>query len=406
MTAEKTQAPADPGVSVTLYKAVTATVTWEQVRTAAKAMGMRLTKLEGAEDIEAWVHDSGRRIYIGGDANDMGHEIETLARIAGTSPGEMLQRIVGPANDPRTPYDGVPPEGMSACLCGRAFCAGNGVAISVGAKWQNEPISQRAVNLAQRLSSSYTWSSTSYAQHGDDEALRVGPGWMGVASEVLRLEYATRKRWREEERAYQEADAKSQAPSYPGAVPWRSRAHVSAVIQALVYRDATDTQAADFLAAHLEDIWADYMRRLTLEPVPMKFVSPTAQKAVEDMRDRCAEVAEQFPITDGATAQEGTRDLAIAAAIRAQPLTAEPTGARVSDETCHPGAAVASPVTDASAELRARLVAELHAAGRPKLADRMSVDVRWRSLVDFVNPEILDMLSESLRKDIKTEVPK
>lgn len=207
MTAEKTQAPGDPGVSVTLYKAVTATVTWEQVRAAAKSMGMRLTKLEGAEYIEAWVHDSGRRVYIGGDANDMGNEIVQLARIAGTSPGEMLERIAGP---------------KWQCHAG---CAPKGPAEHADSCWYALPVAK-------------AWA----ALHGGRNA------WIERVSDV--------------------------------------------------------------------------------------------------------------------------------------------------------------PVADASAELRARLVAELHAAGQPKLADRMSVDVGWRSLVDFVSPEILDMLSESLRKDIKTEVPK
>lgn len=247
-----TPASADPGVSVTLYKAVTATVTWEQVRAAAKSMGMRLTKLEGAEDIEAWVHDSGRRVYIGGDADDMGHEIETLARIAGTSPGEMLERIAGP---------------KWQCP---ARCTPKGPTEHADSCWYALPVAK-------------AWS----ALHGER-----------VASVIV------------------------ETPSVeePDAGPYDDRCR-----------------------------WV-----------------------LGNCGARCRYVFDHH--------KRGV-----------------PCAARTS---------AAPPVADASAKLRARLVAELHAAGKPKLADRMSVDVGWRSLVDFVNPEILDMLSESLRKDLKTEEPK
>lgn len=398
-----TPTSADPGVSVTLYKAVTATVTWEQVRAAAKSMGMRPTKLEGAEDIEAWVHDSGRRVYIGGDADDMGHEIETLARLAGTSPGEMLQRIVGPAKDPRTPYDGAPPEGMSECPCGRAFCAGNGVAISVGAKWQSEPISQRAVSLAQCLSSAYTWSSTSYAQHGDAEVLRVGPGWMGVALETLRLECATRNRWREEQKALAEySDVATEKQQAAEDMRERCADHAAGMV---------DGWEASDIAAAIRAL------PLTAEPAGAWVSDETGHPSTADV------------IRDAAKAWAALHGGRVASVIVETPSVEEPDAGPYDDRCrwflgnrgarcryvfdhhrrgvpCAARTSAAPPVADASAELRARLVAELHAAGRPKLADRMSVDVRWRSLVDFVNPEILDMLSESLRKDIKTEVPK
>lgn len=374
MTAEKTQAPADPGVSVTLYKAVTATVTCAQFRSYLSSIGMRLVNLEGDDETEAWVGVDGRRVYVSGDADDMEHAIARLAKIVSVSPGEMLMRIVGPTS------------------------------------------------------------------------------------------------------------------SYPGAVPWRSRAHVSAVIQALVYRDATDTQAADFLAGHVEDIRADYMRRLTLEPVPTKFVSPAAQKAAEDMRERCVDVLERAAkVRDegeehgratgnehlrASSKSEGKALRHALGEVRALPLPAEaPPGAWVADESGHPDAAdvirdaakawaalhgeraahvIVEPdarpyddrcrnvmpegrcryawdhakrsvdckplpgsmvplpptIADPSVDLRARLVAELHAAGRPQFADLVAQRGDWRALIRFIDTMAMALLSDQLRRDLGIEAPK
>lgn len=268
MTAEKTQTPADHGVSVTLYKAVTATVTCAQFRSYLSSIGMRLVNLEGDDETEAWVGVDGRRVYVSGDADDMEHAIARLAKIVSVSPGEMLMRIVGPT------------------------------------------------------------------------------------------------------------------PSYPGAVPWRSRADTSPECYALVYRNATDTQAADFLAGH-----------------------------AEDMRERCVKEAESWD--DGSAS--GGRARCVANAIRVLPLTAGAgpceycaaiSAGRATFATGHTCGRRPAPVVDPSAELRARLVAELHAAGRPQFADLVAQRGDWRALIRFIDTMAMALLSDHLRGDLGIEAPK